>query len=61
MEDKVTKDSEGHKRHHGKHVPKHAVANDVRKVDFAQWLDEQFERMMKCYQKMKEERDRDSG
>ena len=61
MEDKVTKEPEGHNRRHGKRVRKQAISNSVRKVDAAQWLDERFERIMKCYQKMKEERNRDFG
>ena len=61
MKDEVTKQPKGCKRQRDELLRKLTELKGVGEVDVSQWMEERFERIIKCFQKRKAERDRNSG
>jgi hypothetical protein len=49
------------RKRHDKKVRKDFEPKSVEELDARQWLDEQFERMVRCYHEMKAKRDKEPG
>ncbi len=56
-----TKGRPKRRKRHDKKVRKDFEPKSVEELDARQWLDEQFERMVRCYHEMKAKRDKEPG